>query len=456
MDALEKGRRGARNYILVVVACHALASYLFAVGYALAYESGFSIRSPLFGPNDRFADLVKTSLSYKSVVAPYLDLSRFPKWPLIFQEYYLHNPYGGIEVLAKGGLTHFHIPPLTTLIAIVGGVLCMILPSPSWAIAAFTAGYIVMALASVHFAVPISQRSPALMASMSYLLVLSYPALFMLTRGNFVAGLTTLCIMAFVIATLQRRGGDWLAALAIAIALNLRPNAMIFLATVPIAIGLRRSIIPLARIAAITGSVLGISYSIDRWIYPAYSLRAFREGYKTYHQFYVIGSSDYAFNSSIFGAIKLFAKLFAKWFGGQGIPENVVQAFSSALGLAILVSTVLVLFSRKISGSVATFLMASAYALVTPVFADYHLLVFVIPIAMVFLELQEKGSDRIPRSVLIVSMVSMVMLIPKSVSTYPLEVVLNPAILVATTIYLVAAEWRGRGARGSRLDAAAN
>jgi len=443
MNTVDKGGKCARNYLFFIGGGHAFLTSLVAVGYALTYELGYPIQSPLAGPVDRFSDSIKIGLSYKSLVAPHINPAWFHKWPAIFQQYYLNNPYGGTDALAAGALTHFHLPPLSTLIYMMSGYLSAVLFSPSGVLGLFFVAYLVLIGIAIRVAVPERPQTVPFTALLYYLFLLSYPALFMLGRGNFIAGLTALCLTAFLVATLGSKKCGWISALFMAVALNTRPNTAVFLAALPIAFGLRGSIKPFVRIVALAGLLFGVSLIVDNWVYPEYTFAAFRKGYSIYHRLYVLGGWGDAFNSSLFAASKTVAILIIKMTGWRIFTVNGVLLFSGAMGGMLIVATLAVFLLRRVNGSSASFLIAAVYALTTPVFGDYHLLVFVVPIIMVYLELAETGSDPISRSALVISIASVLLLLPKNfyVVEY-IQRILNPMLMLATASYLLGTAWR--------------
>jgi hypothetical protein len=88
----------------------------------VAYEFGAGPTTFLLGPEDRFADVIKLSLSFRSVTGGVNETEKFQNWQPLFQHYYEHPDYGGAESLATGELTHFHHPPLSTLIFLLCGL----------------------------------------------------------------------------------------------------------------------------------------------------------------------------------------------------------------------------------------------------------------------------------------------------------------------------------------------
>ena len=80
---------------------------------------GASPGGMFFNPDDRFADLLKTGLTFKFIVAKALAAHEYTDWPPIFQQYLLDNSYN------SPAFSHIVAPPLATLMAIFGGLLAV-------------------------------------------------------------------------------------------------------------------------------------------------------------------------------------------------------------------------------------------------------------------------------------------------------------------------------------------
>jgi phosphoglycerol transferase MdoB-like AlkP superfamily enzyme len=84
------------------------------------------------------------------------------------------------------------------------------------------------------------------------------------------------------------------------------------------------------------------------------------------------------------------------------------------------------------------FYLTALYCLITPIFADYHLLVFIAPILLVLLNFQKWAGNYHLISAIVLG--SILMLSPKNyyfVSGTSIQLLLNPLILFILTLYLV-------------------
>ncbi len=167
----------------------------------IAYEFGSGPMTVLVGPDDRFADLLKLSLSFRSVTGGVDRTDKFPSWQPLYQHYYEDSDYGGTESLATGKLTHFHHPPLSTLIFLLCGLFIVRTGSPSLALLLFFCIYSLEVWSMLRIGIPRARRKPELIFAILFFGFASYPALITFGRGNYVnAGLTTIPIVAFLFA----------------------------------------------------------------------------------------------------------------------------------------------------------------------------------------------------------------------------------------------------------------
>jgi hypothetical protein len=174
-------------------------------------------------------------------------------------------------------------------------------------------------------------------------------------------------------------------------------------------------------------------------LYPPYSLESFRSGLIDYGKVYAGGALGYPVGSSIYGALRAMFG-YHQWH------------FAPPVFVALYVFAVAVLESRagRVRASECLFLVLCAYTLGTQIFANYHLLVFIIPLVLLAFEggvVDAGGWATFAGSVL--------MLVPKNylfeteeTTFWSWQVVANPAILFVASMIVVAIVFR-RPALGS-------
>jgi hypothetical protein len=184
----------------------------------------------LCDPGDRHADLIKDCISVVSSPPP--DLL---DWPPHYQEFYINNPYGKVEDVAHGRLTIFGVPPLTLLLAadVAKGILLM---GPVFMVGLFyTISLLLLWSACWYFVVNPWERIFAFLV-----LALGYPFMVMLDRANIGSLVTGFSLIPYIYLCCNRRH-LFIAAICLAIACNVRPNAVL-LAPLFLCFGLHKSI----------------------------------------------------------------------------------------------------------------------------------------------------------------------------------------------------------------------
>jgi hypothetical protein len=448
------------RYLPMAVLGLVCLTYVNMLYCTLGYEFGRGQMTFLAGPDDRFADVIKLSLSYRSVTQGLDETKNFQSWNPVYQHYYEYPDYGGLQSLAKGELTHFHHPPFSTLVFLLCGIFLVWTGSPPLLLLLFFSIYLLEVWAMIRIGISREKRTLPFVLGIWFFCLASYPALVIFGRGNYVnAGLTTIPITAFLLAAFTGRGRSVAALVALAMAVNIHPNAIIFLVALPLAYGLRRAIKPVLHFTAIALAMLGASYFAAHALYPDYSAGTFLQGVAIYGKIYVAGGAGLRMGSSLYGLVRSL---------NHGLRLGISFAAESKVFYAAAVVLLIVACSavwrdwirgqsaaahegtaseRPRSGdrmerlghapaAVTAFFLASFYCILSPVFADYHLLVFIAPL---FLTMLEAGHWRdSSRLLTLVAAGSLLMLSPKN---YPLQhasvqVIVNPLILCVTVLWL--------------------
>ena len=422
--------------------------------YIVLIECGLQPQHVLMGPNDRFADLVKLSLSFKNVTAGIENTPSFQSWNPLFKHYYTFPDYGGSEALVQGNLTHFHHPPLSALILMLCGRFIFWTGSPTLAILLFLVLYLITVWWMICVGIPPDRRTTLVLFVVWFACLFTYPALLIFSRANYVnAGFTTVPLVGFMLATFGRRKAGFFALLALAVAANIKPNAIIFVAALPLVFGIRGALNPFLKLCAIFLGIFVPSYVAAHYLYPEYTIATFLKGVAIYKEVYIVGEGGTRFNSSLFGLVKNPMQFFR-----PGISFSVIMQTYYGL-LFLLVAAICWNWWRVSRRSadvrkhrsergrelerplwplpLAPYFLTSLYCLYSPVFADYHLLVFLAPLLLIFLDYQEWEAHF--RSLAMVALASILMLSPKNylfAMGVPLQVLINPAILYFSALWL--------------------
>lgn len=389
---------------------------------AVAVGLDFPKTTFLFAPNDLFADYFKVIFSYSGAS----DIQIHGVFSTLLSSYLKNNPYHGGDSLVSGALTHFHLTPLTTLFSLLNLQLMNYI-TPQWLFFVLILGFFIgVYLLIIKIA---CSKSDRLLWFLSVLLC--YPTLLAITRGNIFAGITSLALTGYLIL-MSKDENKFLALFLLAIAVNIRPNAIIFI--LALLFGKSKSKIGHVSIFfVIAGGVFFNSLYLSNYIYPDYTLTNFLSGLKSYHAMYVFSNGGLAYGSSLYGPLKVV-------FGATSATE--ISAM--ILTILLLAPAVWLRWGNKISNSSFIFIICSCYVLGSSVFADYHLGVFFAPLMLYYLGGKEKPtmnlqlSDRAEYAMIYFG--SVFMLVPKNYVFYrgmSAQVVLNPmALLLVTTAIL--------------------
>lgn len=399
--------------IMIILAMTGLNGLFNSLASALGF--GFPYDTFLFNPSDIFADLIKVAASFPGDLPK--DLNARANWEIA---YFSNNPYGGIDSLSNANLSHFHLPPLATLFYLA-----------SRSFLNYFSGSSLLLLTTLMWLIPLLASSFLLTSNVKRVFLIlvatafSYPVLFAITRGNVAAGFTATAIVLATILAFKKENKIILAIL-LAIAINFRPNTVIFL-LLPFVFFPFRSAIKIVLLAFLTSGLLfAASLNIIPVIYPDYSLSNWIKGVSIYHDLYVLGNSGLAYGSSMFGAAKAF-------FSAIGIIENVnlelMNYMITGSFLFVLLASIYIYWKNIISDLTFLFIIFAIYTLASSVFADYHLIIYIAIIIF--------AVSRAPNIFAwedYISLISSALLLsPKNfmfISGYSLQIILNPIILI--------------------------
>jgi hypothetical protein len=334
---------------------------------------------------------------------------------------------------APAGLAHVteavHLTPLTELLYMCAKRL-VLARGPGFTVDVF---YMVT-IGALAFACVTALPTWSLRAWVFFALALSYPFLQMLLRGNLGALITGFSLI-FFIYLLCRTQRYLLAAMFLALACAVRPNAVV-LVPLFLAFGLRRGIVAGALFLAVGLGLTLVAYKIDQAWYPGYSFHYSAEGLKFYYRDYVLGEADNPGNNSIYGAIKLLGS--ALGWSSPAHP-HVYDLINRALGFALLALDLVICWfylQQKFSRLEFAFLLTAIYMLASSVFATYHLDVFLVfPLLLASPDIRE-----ISREELVILWGSVFVLMPKLyvfAGRFTPDSVLNPLVVLLAVAWLL-------------------
>lgn len=341
----------------------------------------------LFSSTDIFADSLKSGIAQISITAPLKNDPRVTEWPAVFREYVLHNDYLDPNASIR------HSAPLG-LLQLMGIGWVLLYAHPFTVVGLLTALYVVGACL-IAFRLKLWSGFPSA-AKILLPLLFSYPALFMLNRGNFHSGFTSLAVI-FYLATATFGRGRWAGRLALALAINLRPNVAVFAL-----MELWREERPIDAIRS--GAIIGmlaitigaVSLVLATHIDPQYTVQSWLKALALYRQNYVVGDFGTAWNAALENVGKV-----ARMADGITPPYSpTVASACLAVGLLLGLWTVWLTWNRRFTAPQLAFALAALCSHFTPVLAEYHVLVYAAPLLLYFTTNDTAfGHSRWPRAI---------------------------------------------------------
>jgi len=420
-----KAPKQATHYIIICLISLILLTGLNSFFFILKEAFGFGQGTFMFTSEDRFADIIKVALSYKEILVKIPNFeNRINNLSSIYQNYFYNNPYGGI--LNINGLTHFHLTPISSLLGIIVGTAIGYGLTPGLIMFILFFLCVFLSFASTYNIVR-SYRKSLLLVSF---ITVSYPLLMIVTRGNYQAFFCAIGVLSFLISLFINKKVDFVSLFLFAVAINFRPNALILIIAFPLLLGIKKSIWPIVKLLILSFAIYIFTYLILNYIYPDYTFATFLKALSVYNKTYIVGYSGLAFNSSMFGLLQIFGTLFK-------INISIIMWMFYILSFTILLVLLRLIFKPNSIIAYYPFILSSIYILINPVAADYHLLIFIFPIFIIYNNYEYWQNDRY--TLIIITLSTLLLLAPKNyifINGISLQVIINPLIMLSTTIYL--------------------
>jgi hypothetical protein len=348
--------------IIIIFIFSAINALFYSIGYAFSFKTGTYIIT-----GDYLADLFKIALSYPKLrgLVESGQVTFPPFLAPLLNVYYKYVAYHGVDGLSVGQLTHFHLPPLTT------GFTLLSISAFAYFGFIYTPLLLVMSVIGLLFYATTKICARRLDGFLLFgAVIISYPFIFFLQRGNFLAFYAFIFTVIAVIGL--ARNIQVMPVVLMAIAVNIRPNLAVF---VPLFYFLpnRNLARPLAVLFLVLFIFIGSAYLVNQ-SYPDYTLENFLRGLQIYKEMYVIGDWGFGYSISLYTLLKLISKLFT-----ATADFNLIILILGIGGVISLTYVYTLYGLRLIQKESLLFLLAAISMLFTPVFADYHLLIFALP-----------------------------------------------------------------------------
>lgn len=394
---------------------------------SLAFAFGFHypFTTFVFTPGDLFADFFKVIFSFPHEGEIAIQQNRFYD---LLHIYLNANPYGGIQALHSGSLTHFQLPPLSGLFSIISAQL-MVFVDPL----IYYGLILLLILTAIFYTFKSFNYSRSNLLIFISAFILSYPFLLAVTRGNVYSIFAGISVINFLVLSYKYdKERSMLMLFFLALAINIRPNLIIFIFALlrnnNKKIINRNLIIDTGIFLTFAISIFAISLLLIEALYKEYSFSTFLTAVKIYHSMYVIGDGGLAFGSSLFGALKFIFKFHPQF-----------EIASALFSLSLFLFFTFAYFKSKIDKTTYIYTLCGVYILGSSVIGDYHLLVFFAPLALIYLDTKNKVSSNLSAIQKLVFISSILMLVPKNIffiKGISLQVIFNPLILLCSFLWL--------------------
>jgi hypothetical protein len=437
---------------LLLVAVGALANALVLAIFPPGPDASCKVHASLLGdPHDFEADLVEFSLCFPPFAL--VDASR---WPYPYERYALQNSYHSFDLTQTPPvdvttwspapatavptedwqpcnpmagpnrpdtvLSGLHVTPLMLVICSMTKRLLLAV-GPRITVLLFVG--LTLAALGLLCARAAPPGAPRLLAFGC--LLLSAPMLQILFGGNQGALVTGVPLCGFLCLVLRQRR-PLLAALLLAIACNIRPNALV-LAPLLACYGTREGLRGAATFALAAAALFAAAYGTACAIYPGYSLGVFHEALDVYYRNYVLGVYGTVGNNSAFGLVKLAYLLVDQRAAPHPLLFGTAAKITSGAVLLAFAWAGRLFALGRLTAREFAFLGVATYVLATPIIALYHLL----PLAAFLLvpggRNDKPGADQLAPAILFAAAL---VLMPKAwffTQRVSPEVFLNPLVL---------------------------
>jgi hypothetical protein len=331
-----------------------------------------------FSSHDLFADYIKVVASYPGQAAVQLEAWLPTQWDRIIKAY-LPSNFGSDPSLIHEQLTHFGLPPLSQLFYVFSRHL-------AGSVGAMTAFVGSVAAGLLWLFWCICQSLQGWRDRLLFLasVVLVYPSLFLLTRGNLASLFSSLAVSSAFLLAIQPKKSAALSVIMLSLAVGFRPNNVVYLPLLLLIAGQMRSDVGTWRSRvvigfAIFGTLLLSFCLLLHWVYPAFTIKRFLDSYRWIAQHYDTSTDNVAFVSSPLQITHLgIRRALGPLLAQSALPF--VKALLLLGGLGICLFALLLRWRDKVSISSAILISTAGMILATPWFADYHLLILIAPL----------------------------------------------------------------------------
>lgn len=212
-----------------------------------------------------------------------------------------------------------------------------------------------------------------------FALLVSYPVLFAISRGN-----AELAVFAIVLLSISYfiKNEFRTALILILVAITIKPTSLIFLAIFPLKTLLHHWRIFLAAFLANILIISSLNLDILNFMHIYFIML---ENYKLA---YVYGTGGDLFNNSLFGLLKTGTYLFTQdsSTGSEELIKGISGTYGFLANFILLACILLVQFAKKTPFSISVWMLAASIVFLPHVSPDYRLLYLLIPISLMLIK----------------------------------------------------------------------
>ncbi|MCX6973189.1 MAG: hypothetical protein NTZ94_02620 [Verrucomicrobia bacterium] len=336
--------------------------------------------------HDIFGDFVKLGFAYYDPIVQIMPATSFVQYKPILAAYFYSNPYSNDPALAGQALTIFHLPPLYQILEKMGSFAMERFDPIDVYIAA-----VFMLVLWVAYVLKVFRENKKIWIVLFLTIVLSYPSLFAFQRGNLPSYVASMLIISSILLVKTDCSRWPWATMGMALAVAVRPNYILIAGFIPLVImqeaswAMRMRVIFLTLIAVI--AVYGSLMLAASWLVPGYNYVTFYRSYLFYVKEYEFGLAGIDYCSSPFRLVSLAFSDFSHQ-ESQIMLQSFLKSAFIGLGAAISGWGLWLGAIQRVRPSKSLLIFLLGNVVLTPVFADYHLLVFFCPVILSFLEKQ--------------------------------------------------------------------
>jgi hypothetical protein len=353
-----------------IVKIFIILNILLYLVYFYAFQKSYLQNANLFfGPQDRFADFIKTIFSFNHIFTEKELLSLGLPEPWIY-----YNPYSVIREWSTTIL--MATPPLMFMLYLLSSYLAKAIGLN------YLVLYIILSLVLLGIIFYIFRKE--LVDNKKYIFILlSFPTIFLFDRGNLLAALTALFLFYLIKKFISNRKYNYYDVIIFVLMASIRPNYIFFGLIFTFNKNFKDSLIEFVKIFStyILSNLLFIFISSN--LYPFYSGAKFLYSFREYSFLY-----ESPWNSSAYGFIKnIFNLIVDKEVKIINILDidflsRVINS-TKFIYLIVFIYLLLVIFiyfylqNKNINKLNFILILLSAFTLFTHPVTDYHLIIFV-------------------------------------------------------------------------------